>query len=88
MVDKAEEVILGKLVLAALIRAKGLAWVLMELGPVTVNTWLETNCPDWDYPGMEWCLGGLEGHGYPRAIIDLLRDNQHTPWLTPIPLQG
>lgn len=75
-------------VLQALVAKNGHGWIVEQLDAPKLQEKLWETWPytvGYDLPGH---LTALEDSHYPPAIIALLRDNQHTPWLTPNPSPG
>ena len=75
-------------VLAEILEAHGLGWVIEQLGDSDVEVYIHEHS-GWNYTiGLEEAFETLEDSHYPQPLIELLVDNQHTPWLTPNLPQG
>lgn len=71
--------------LQELVADHGVSWVVQELGVAEVRDYLLDTYEGFDYVNLAICLDYLEEKHYPQAIVQLLRDHQQCPWLTPVP---
>lgn len=69
--------------LKELVAQHGMDWVVDELGVGEVRDYIQAKYGFALAPDLEECFCLLEESHYPQSMLELLRDNQHQPWLTP-----
>ena len=72
-------------VLEELVADHGTDWVLRDLPTNLILDYLLKNRDIGMPVNLEECFYSLEAEHYPQDIVEVLRDNQQQPWLTPTP---